>query len=48
MSSRMFKFGVAAASACVGSVVASWSIDRWNSPHVVCVALMINLVNTKY
>ncbi|KAI8036241.1 glycerol-3-phosphate dehydrogenase, mitochondrial [Drosophila gunungcola] len=35
MTSRMFKFGVTAASACVGSVLASYTLDRWNSPHVV-------------
>jgi len=31
----MFKFGVTAASACVGSVLASYTLDRWNTPHVV-------------
>ncbi|KAL9912943.1 glycerophosphate oxidase 1 isoform 1-T1 [Glossina fuscipes fuscipes] len=35
MASRLYKVGVTALSATIGSVVASWTFDRWNSSHTV-------------
>ncbi|XP_073847461.1 glycerophosphate oxidase 1 [Musca autumnalis] len=33
MASRLYQIGVTTLSATIGTVLATWTIDRWNSPH---------------
>lgn len=35
MASRLYQVGVTTLSAAIGTVLATWTIDRWNSPHTV-------------